>query len=394
MSVLIFLLVLFALILVHEFGHFWAAKRTGMRVDEFGIGFPPKLIGIKKGETEYTFNIFPIGGFVRIWGEDGTDVPSSPVASEASDRRSERSEAGEGGEDITTDEKIKDENSERAFSRKPKWSQAFVLVAGVAANILFAWFLLSIVFAVGTPQVVDEAEAGANAKLVVLETLEGGPADSAGVQSGAVIEKLETKDAALASLTPTDFISFVGDHQTEGLTLTYTVGDEQFTSYITPVLGTIETEPDRPAIGIVLGMTEVVSYPIHEAVFEGLKRTVTMLGAITVAILTLLKDALTLNADLSQVAGPIGIVTITGEVSALGVVPLLLFTAIISLNLAVINILPFPALDGGRLLFVAIEAVKGSPIKPQLAYALNALGFVLLILLILVVSYNDILRIL
>ena len=143
MSILLFFIVLFVLILVHEWGHFIVAKKTGMRVDEFGIGFPPKIAGIKKGETEYTINWLPLGGFVRIFGENG---------------------------DENADEKDTADKS-RAFSSRPKWAQALVLIAGVTMNILFAWLLLALSFMIGLSSDVDESTGRVVASLPIAGTL-------------------------------------------------------------------------------------------------------------------------------------------------------------------------------------------------------------------------------
>lgn len=356
MSILIFLLVLFVLILVHELGHFLVAKWVGMRVDEFGIGFPPKLFGIKKGETEYTFNIFPIGGFVKIYGEDGAD-----------------------GE----------VDRSRAFVGKNKWAQAAVLVAGVTFNVLFAWMLFTFAITHGIQTAVPEDVASENAQLIVADVMEGSPAAEAGLTRGAVITGIEGD----AMLTPISFRDAVSDSGAE-VTVQYTIGGSEFTADIIPATGLVEDDPDRLAVGVALSLVDVVSQPVHIAAYEALILTGTGLRDVTIGIGTLLVDALSFNADLSQVAGPVGIVGLVGEASAFGLTALLMFTAFISLNLAVINLFPFPALDGGRLLFVIIEAIKGSAIKPGLAYALNAAGFVILILLMIAITYNDILRLL
>ena len=161
-----------------------------------------------------------------------------------------------------------------------------------------------------------------------------------------------------------------------------------------PETGLVEEMPERAVMGVALAMVDVVSEPIHVAVIEGTKQTYNTLIAVTVGISTLVYDALLFQADLSGVAGPVGIVGLVEEASQFGLTSLLLFTALISINLAVINLLPFPALDGGRLLFVAIEVIKGSPIRPVWVARLNTLGFFLLILLMVAVTWSDIAKIL
>ena len=388
MTILLFLAVLFVLILVHEWGHFIVAKKTGMRVDEFGIGFPPKLFGIKKGETEYTINLFPIGGFVKIFGEDAISIASSPVESEASDRRSERSEAGEGGVnavDAAHAEKAGDATS-RSFTAKSKWAQTAVLIAGVTMNVLFAWLLFVAVFMIGSPTAVEEGQQGADARLVITNVVPGSPASEAGIPVGAEVLGFANMDSAP---TPSSFRDVTATAQ-EPITFEYEAGGEVITTQIMPVSGIIEDDPDRQAVGLQLTFVETVRKSLPAALMEATDLTYRSLIAITVGIGSLLADIVVLDADLSQVAGPVGIVGLVGDAAEFGFTSLLMFTAVISLNLAVINLLPFPALDGGRLLFVAIEAVIRRPIHPVWVARLNTLGFILLMALMVAVTYSDI----
>ena len=364
MTILIFLAILFVLILVHEWGHFIVAKKNGIRVDEFGIGFPPKLFGIKKGETEYTFNLFPIGGFVKIYGENAEDA-AKDVA---------------GGRDIS-----------RSFVAKSKLVQAAVLVAGVTMNILFAWLLFVIVFAVGVPTAIEETEAGPEARLIISQILPDGPAALAGVPAGAEVLSLESGDDSDKTLHPSTFSNFTENHSS--IELTYKIADETKTVTIEPQAEIIESNPDQPAMGVALALVETVKTPINLAVYKGLVTTLSGLKSITLGLGVLLYDSVRGEADFSQIAGPIGIVGLVGEAAGFGLTSLLMFTAFISLNLAVINLLPFPALDGGRLVFVVIEALSRRPIKPVWVARLNMTGFVLLILLMVAVTYNDIIRI-
>ncbi len=363
MSILIFIAVLFALVLVHEWGHFFVAKKTGMRVDEFGIGFPPKLFGIKKGETLYSINALPIGGFVKIFGEDAV--------------------VGEG-----------ETSQSGSFTSKSKWAQTAVLVAGVGMNILFAWFLFVIALSVGVESAVSEAEAGPDARLIVSQVLPDSPAALAKIPTGAIITSVQDSEGNTPSaLFPSAFSEFATSHGTEMLTITYQVGDEMFLTTLSPKQGIIASDPERAAIGVQLTTIEVVREPFHKAITKGFMLTVTSLKEITVGMWGLLRDAVTLKADLTNVAGPVGIVGMVGEASALGVTSLVMFTAFISLNLAVINLLPFPALDGGRLLFVIIEAVKRSPINPRYVMILNTVGFMMLMALMAAITWNDIAKI-
>lgn len=376
MSVLIFLGILFVLVLVHELGHFAVAKWTGMRVDEFGIGFPPKLFSITKGETTYSFNLFPVGGFVKIFGEDGVADPSTRPAEDLSERNEQK---------ISLD---------GAFTSKSKWAQSAVLVAGVTMNILLAWVLMAFAFGIGVRTAVSEQEAGSTAKLTITSILPESPAAQAQLPNGAVILGMTAGGDTLTNLTPSAFTAFITKHASDVHTLVYTDGGDPRIVAITPKAGIIASQPDHVALGVGLSQIEIIKRPFFEAVTESFFAVLTGLRDITVGTVRLILDAVRLNADFSQVAGPVGIVGMVGQASTFGVATLLMFTAFISLNLAVINILPFPALDGGRLLFVVIEALKGSPIRVQYVAVLNTLGFMLLILLMVAVTWNDIARLL
>jgi regulator of sigma E protease len=361
MTILIFFLVLFVLILVHEWGHFIVAKKTGMRVDEFGIGFPPKLFGVKKGETEYTFNALPIGGFVRIFGENAQDA-----ATEAKD-----------GGDIS-----------RSFTSKSKWAQTAVLIAGVTMNVLFAWLLFFIVFVTGVSTAVEEGKQGDDARLVVYNVLADSPADKAGIPVGAEIVRYSSAQGE-GALTPTAFKDITASQQAP-VSITYTAKGEEHTTELTPEKGLVAEDADRQVVGVTLSLIEIVSRPIPEAFVEATKMTWGSLVAITLGLGNLLRDIVQLDADLSQVAGPVGIVGLVGDAAEFGFSSLLMFTAVISLNLAVINMLPFPALDGGRLVFVLIEGITKKTINPAWVARLNMIGFVLLMALMFAVTYSDI----
>lgn len=363
MSVLIFFLVLFVLILVHEWGHFIAAKKTGMRVDEFGIGFPPKLFGVKKGETEYTLNALPIGGFVRIYGEnpEGVDGHDPDIA--------------------------------RAFGSRPKWAQAVVLVAGVTMNVIFAWFLFFGTFLLGVPTAVEEGAASSEAVLYISGVLPGGPLEGK-LKPGSQILSLSAGDSELVNPKPSSFSEFIQTNGSSEVTITSRYGEEESVVIVQPVTGLIPDAADRAAVGVSLAMVEKDSYSFLEAIVAASSQTYNGLISITVGLFTLIGQSFTGTADFSQVAGPVGIVGMVGDAADFGITALLTFTAMISLNLAVINMLPVPALDGGRLVFVAIEALTRKPINPVWSGRVNLIGFGLLMLLMIVVTWNDIARLL
>lgn len=359
MSVLLFLAVLFVLVLVHEYGHFIAARKTGMRVDEFGIGFPPRLFAWRRGETLYTFNAIPLGGFVKIFGEDREDAEA-------------------------------DSDSARAFSKRPLWAQALVLVAGVSANILLAYVLFAAALMIGTVSSVTEADAGPNAELVALAVMPESPAAKAGLEQGEQILSISSFDDEPAALTPSGIAALV--QKEGGARVRFIDNGEEVTRDIKAEAGVVPEEPTRAAIGVTTGLLEQNAVAPLPALKEAAVQTVDGLVTITTGIASLLYDAVRFEADLKGVAGPVGIAGLVGDAAAFGIATLFTFTAFISLNLAVINLLPFPALDGGRLIFVIVEAIKGTPVPARISQYANAIGFIILMMLMVAVTYNDIAR--
>lgn len=373
-SIIIFILILGILIVVHEFGHFIVAKKAGIRVDEFGIGYPPRAAKLFTwGETVFTLNWIPFGGFVKIFGENPDD------------------------------ESISGPESSRSFVHKSKIKQAAVIVAGVFFNVVFAWLLISAGFMVGLPTSVENSDNPSlvqNTHLVITSVAKDSPASEAGLKTGDTILALSagaagtgaagaTKKESPESLNPEVVASFIGSHGNSPINISYTRGSEAGDLEIVPRDG---IAPGKKAIGISMDTIGTLKLPIHKALWEGAKTTVILTEATAIGLGTFLYDAVRGHSDLSQVTGPVGIVGLVGDASKLGFIYILSFTAFISINLAVINLIPFPALDGGRLLMIIIEAIKKSPINPKVANTINAVGFVLLILLMVVVTIHDIVK--
>lgn len=365
MGILIFIISLAILILVHEFGHFIVAKKSGIRVDEFGLGFPPKVWGKKFGETTYTLNAIPFGGFVRIFGED-------PHA-----------------------EEISEENKSRSMFYQPKWIQALVLVAGVTMNILFAWILISIGFMIGLPSPVDHGGYGTvqNARVVVLNTLPGSPAEKAGLKSGDSIVSVSDGNTTLTdgSIT-TDAISALVNDSTKPVMVTFERGSQEATTVtVDPNDATV---PGKRAIGIAMDEIGTIKLNPALALIEGARTTANLTLNTVRGLGQFLSNIVTFQSDFSQVAGPIGIAGSVSDANDLGIVYLLSIVALISINLAVINLIPFPALDGGRLLFILIEVIIRRPIPSNFVRWTNAIGFLLLLVLMVVISGHDIFKLL
>ncbi len=375
MSIIIFIIILAVLILVHEFGHFLVAKWNGIRVDEFGIGYPPRAATLFEWRrTKFTLNWLPFGGFVKIFGENYEALE----------------QAGSGATSTTAAA----EEAKRSFINKPRPVQAAVLVAGVACNLIFAWILISLGFMVGLPTSTTAVSGGdqvQNPKLVITMVSPESPALQSGLKPGDVITSVSTEKASLENekLSPESVSEFIGAHGEEKIKVAYSRGSEIGVAEALPSDKIIE---GRKAIGISMDMIGTLRLPIHKALWEGAKTTVNLTKLITVGLVTFVYDSVRGASDFSQVTGPVGIVGLVGDASKLGFIYLMSFTAFISINLAVINLIPFPALDGGRLLFVIIEAIKRSPISPKIANTANAVGFILLIGLMIIVTVHDVIK--
>ncbi len=369
MSIIIFIVILLVLVVSHEFGHFIVAKKSGIRVDEFSFGFPPKIFGKKIGETTYNLNALPFGGYVKIFGENGDD-PSVVVS---------------------------EEDKKRSFTSKPKYIQALVLLAGVAMNFLVAWFLLTAGYMSGLPSSVAMAPKGVvvnNQYLTVTSVVKGSPAEISGLKAGDKLLSLGTATDSTKLLSST-FVAesvqtFIKKHGDEPVKVEFIRGQENKELEVTPV----NNKDGFPAIGISMDTIGTLRLPVYQAVWEGLKLTSNLTVNTAVGFYKLISGALLGKGDMSAVTGPIGIVGVVGDAAKFGFIYLLSFTALISVNLAVINLMPFPALDGGRLLFLLIEKIKGSRIKPEIANIVNMAGFGILMLLMVFITYHDIVKLL
>lgn len=362
MSIVIFVVILLVLVLAHEFGHFFAARKFGIRVEEFGFGFPPKLFGFKKGETEYTFNLFPIGGFVKIFGENPDE------------------------------ESISGPDSDRSLVNKAKWKQAIVLFAGIFANFVLAWLLFSVGFMSGLPTSVGAERPGyklENVNLVVVSILPKSPAEKAGLKIGDKIVNIKFEKNFTSYVSPDTVKSVVVAAGGKEIEMGYIRGQttEVSIAKVTPVLNPADGQME---IGISMDQIGIAKLPVFPALLEGLRLDWYMAKSTAVGLFTLVYDGIRGKGNFAGVMGPVGMVGIVGDAYQFGFVYLLSFAALISINLAIINLLPFPALDGGRLFFLLIEKIKGSRIKPEIANTVNMIGFGLLILLMLVITYHDV----
>jgi regulator of sigma E protease len=371
MSALLFLIILLVLVVVHEYGHLLAAKFFGIRVDEFGVGYPPRALsfGTWRG-TEYTLNWLPFGGFVKIYGEDGEGISAA------------------------------EKHVSMAF--KPWWAQVLVLSSGVTANALLAVLLFAYAASHGAPIAVGEQSSlKKSAQVVVTQVLPESPASIAGLKPDDRIIAITSSRDALADVVPSQVTKYVQNHA--GEPLTFTIQSKSPDSNvvtpitrkvsITPVQGVVANKTTA-AIGIGTGFLMQGSVAWYESLQIGTMETGRWLADTASGMWALLAGAFTGTSSLKDISGPVGIAGQVGNWYNLGFAYLAYFMAIISVNLAIINLIPLPALDGGRILFVLIEAVTRRRIPASVTSFINTVGFVLLIALMLVVTWSDVWKLL
>lgn len=356
-TIILFIAILALLVFVHELGHFLMALRMGMRVEEFGFGFPPRAWSRTSPKTGivYSVNWIPLGGFVKIKGEDGEQASKDPDS----------------------------------FASKKVWQRFIVLIAGVTMNFLLCATLFAVGYSIGLPQSVSQDDIVAGRvrehKIQIVNVQAGAPASVAGVQLGDVVVSVDGDD-----ITSTDqLVAYTSSHI--GNTIQLMLMREGESLIIPITVGTLEN--GRGGIGVGLVETGIISYPWYLAAYKGVETSVRLAGQIFSAFGHLIKNLVIGNGTGGlDVSGPVGIAVLTGEVARLGFIYLLQFTALLSLNLAIINILPFPALDGGRIIFVLVEKIVGRPVNRNVEGVIHTIGFSLLMALIIVVTFRDLIQ--
>lgn len=369
-TIILFLVILSVLVFVHEAGHFFVARRNGMRVYEFGFGFPPRIGGFVRdrvagkwkfvwGNTDkefkstiYSVNWIPLGGFVRIKGEDGSGATDPD-----------------------------------SFASKSIWKRLKVLVAGVAMNFVLAWLLFSIISAIGFPREVDpDGVLSKESSVQILTVSDASPAKDMGLRLGDRILGFFENEKLVSTRKVEDVIEYILDHKGKSITISVERGKEKMK--LTGIPRT-EYDPNQGSLGVSLTQVETVRTPLWLAPWEGIKQVGMLIWLILASLGGLLAALFTGAGVTGDVSGPVGIAFMTKQVSDLGILYLLQFTAILSVNLGVLNILPIPALDGGRILFVLIEMVKGTPVSQRAEQWVHSIGFIALLLLMLVVTVYD-----
>jgi regulator of sigma E protease len=403
-------LLFFVLVSIHEWGHFYFAKRAGILVREFAIGFGPKVLSFVRGETRYTLRLLPIGGFVRMAGEDPEIVQINPgqrIAVALQDDKvthiymndfERRTDAVQGVvEDIDLERDLfvrmdiegelhrfavhpqammvsKDKETQiapwdRQFGSKTVGQRAMAIFAGPMMNFVLAFILfVTVVFMAGVPD-----------KVKVADVMEGKPAAQAGLMKGDLIlsvndEPIGTDRGKLTSMI----------QQSAGKTMVWIIerNGEQLRTEVTPQL-----EQEVGLVGVTL-----TTQTRPASVIEGFTSGAQSMYSATETILDGLGKLVTLQFKMDDLGGPVRIVEFTSEQASAGWTQYIFWTALMSLYLGIFNLLPFPALDGSRLVFLLLEALRGKPVDPSRESMVHFIGFAMLMLLMIAVTYNDILR--
>jgi regulator of sigma E protease len=341
-TIISFILVFSGIILAHEFGHFITAKLSGVKVEEFGLGYPPRIFGIKRGETIYSVNWLLIGGFTKMSGEENP-------------------------------------NTERSLASKSRATRALVLSAGAIVNAVLPFILFSVAYMVPHNIVTGQ--------VTVQEVAVASPAESAGIVPGDII--LSVNGNTLQNLV--DLSRYIEINL--GKETTLVVQTSQSTIETVTVVPRWKPPEGQGAIGVSIQLEN----PTTSKKGEGFFRSIRLGVSETFQTMVLFKNSilsLFVGTSSMQLTGPVGIAQLTGEAAQAGISPLLELAGFLSLSVAIMNLLPLPALDGGRLAFVFLEWVRrGKRISPKTEGKVHFIGFMLLIGLAVVVTYQDIVRI-
>ncbi len=369
LTLLVFLIILGLLVFVHEMGHFIVARRNGIKAEEFGFGFPPRAIGcyfdekskkwkiiagnkhVESKNTIYSLNWFPLGGFVRIKGEDG-----------------------EG--------KLEKDS----FAAKSAWIRIKVLSAGVIMNFILAWVLFSFLLFLGINQEVDQSDTNVTgAKIQIVSVIPKSPAYEMGIREGDTVIKCVGQDVKCADqfANIATLQAFVGENKGKQITFEIERGNNKLKLTGTP---RIEAPEGEGLLGIGLAQTIFVKYSVWEAIKQGplvMWNVLLMMGIVIKSLFA---------GDTSNIGGPLAIAHFTKQATALGFASLVQLAALLSVNLGIVNILPIPALDGGRILFILIEKIKGSKVSQNVEGTMHTVGFFLLMMLMVYLVVHDLMR--
>lgn len=353
LTVIVFFVILGILVLVHEFGHFIAAKKNGIRVEEFGFGLPPRLVGVRKGETLYSINLLPFGGFVKLFGEEYHEIKKG------------------------SDPHLK----KRSFVYKKPWQKASVIIAGVIGNLLLGWLIISYLFTQGVPVPTKH--------IIVEKVQKNSPALSSGLQPKDIIIKF-TADKEYILDNTSNLLKLTKQFAGKKITLGIQRGERMLQI---PIIPRKKYPSDQGPLGIVITTFQEKKYSLIEAPVYGLIESFNITRTITVELIKIGIQVVSLKAPAVDVTGPVGIARYTGEAVRIGKNAVLELVALLSLNLAIINVLPFPALDGGRLIFVLYEWIRKKRVNERIERNLNVFGLAILLSLAILITIRDIIQI-
>ncbi len=374
-TILVFMLILTILVLIHEAGHFFVAKKLGIKVEEFGFGLPPRIWGIKKGETLYSINLLPIGGFVKLYGEDDAGGGKTVL----SIKNQVLSKKGI----HNTKYQIHDTNLSRAFYARPVWQRALVVIAGVVMNFFLAVLIITYFFGVAGVQTPGD-------RVFITDIVKGSPAEEAQLQKDDIISEIN----GVRVTSPADLVKITKQHLGEKINLKIerkADGEKEIKNI--QIVPRKSFPSDEGPMGVGVSSNIITQkYPLWQAPFIGLWEALKFSWLIVAGLAGVFYQILTSAQVPKGVAGPVGIAQLTGQFVAIGPLAVLSFVSLLSLNLAILNILPIPALDGGRLFFILIEAVTGRKVSTKFESMAHAIGMAILLALIALITLSDIIR--
>lgn len=348
LNIIVAFISLIGLLVIHELGHFILAKKFGVKVEEFGVGYPPRIIGKKIGETIYSINLIPFGAFVRMPGE--TERSDDP----------------------------------RSFSSQPVFKRILIALAGVVSFWIISTILFSIVFSMGTFVATSDevnSEELINPKVQIVAIAKNSPAEKAGLKPGDTITKF-TKVKEVQE--------FAEQYKGKEVFLTIERGKDIFNVNIVP---RVSPPANEGSLGVALARTAFQSYPWYKAPFKGVQATFNMTGAVIGGYGDAIKNLFLRQPTGVTLTGPVGVFQLFTQASQMGVSYFLQFTGMVAIYIALFNLVPIPAVDGGKILFLVIEAIKRKPINYKIEQNITAVFFGLLILLMIFITIKDIIRI-
>lgn len=350
LTLLAVVVVLGVSVLVHELGHFLIARLMKVDVEEFGIGFPPKLFSIKPGKTVYSLNLIPLGGFVRLEGEDEGKTATS-------------------------------------YKNQAWWKKGLIIIAGVVVNLVWGILILTIGWSFGLPKALDDTTTAPraiirDARITVLAVAPESPAAQAGIAVGDTITTFQGEEL---SDTPRalEIIKL-----SSGIPLTLRIC-QQSTCRDATVIPRVNPPEGQGALGVALATIGVAKLPFPDSLIQATRDTGSILGQTLAALGSIGGSIREGNVGEVPLTGPIGIAVVTRDALQMGMPYVLTLAAIISINLALLNVLPIPALDGGRLVFIVIEAIRGKPVNEHVEKWIHLAGYVFLLLLFVLIFLKD-----